>query len=158
MIRRAVIGVGSSHGDDQLGWYVIEQLQKMNIPDIAFEKVNSPASTLLQSFQRYDSVIIVDACDFGRITGEIIEGSVDQIDLSTSGGLSSHDLGVAEAFLLAKQLGIELPDIKLLMVQLGQVRPMQSMSDEVHNVVPDVVEKVLHFLQVSQPEVHKCIN
>ena len=158
MIRRAIIGVGSAHGDDQLGWYVIDQLQKINIPNIALEKVNSPASTLLQSFQRYDFVVIVDACDMGRKVGEIIEGRADQLEISGSSGLSSHDLGVAEAFLLAQQLGIALPEIKLLMVQLGQVCPMQQMSDEVLNIVPDVVEKVLNYLQVSQPEVHKCIN
>jgi hydrogenase maturation protease len=69
VIRRAVIGVGSAHGQDALGWRIVECLSRSGIEDIACILARSP-SEILDRCEGIDSLYLIDACigtDLGRI-------------------------------------------------------------------------------------------
>ena len=40
--RTLVVGIGSSHGDDQAGWKVIEQLERLQLPGIELRQATVP--------------------------------------------------------------------------------------------------------------------
>ena len=60
--KTTFVGVGSSHGDDQVGWMVIQKLQEGSSGDsFDFRKAKSPAD-ILDWIQDCERLVICDAC------------------------------------------------------------------------------------------------
>ena len=55
-----VIGVGSSHGDDQFGWAVVDELGSMDVAGATLRKINNPVD-LIPELETHKQVIVVDA-------------------------------------------------------------------------------------------------
>ena len=65
-MRKAVLGVGSAHGDDQIGWHLVDCLSQLgHVNDIEFEKISAPGGSLIDCFRRYDQILLIDAGDLG---------------------------------------------------------------------------------------------
>lgn len=148
MSRIGVLGVGSSHGDDQLGWCVIDQLQEI-VAGASLEKVSNPGAALLNRLMEFDQVVIVDACDKGLAVGEVVEYAPEEIRLLQKGSLSSHFIGVAESLALAESLSVNLPDIRLFLMQKGDCQPMAELSHEVKQSLPRLCLRIQKYLKES---------
>ncbi len=104
---RAVIGIGSTHGQDAIGWRVVERLSQSGIPDVQWIVARNP----LEILDRCEGVLelhLVDAC-IGPIAGRIhrLQWPNDRIvDLRYT---STHGIDIPSALRLASELGM-LPD------------------------------------------------
>ena len=106
-----VIGVGNPlRGDDGAGAVVIQRLQNCLPPSVTTLQLDSDGVSLMEAWQGFEKVILVDAACSGAAPGAIHRFDASQIELPR--GLfhySSHLFGIAEAVELARQLG-RLPE------------------------------------------------
>ena len=151
----AVLGVGSAHGDDQIGWSLIDHLLPTHrAHEISFEKIAAPGASLLSYFQRYDRILVIDACKQGMVAGDsvLIANAADQLlsDKAPATGFSSHAFSVVDAYKLAKELQIPLPHISLFLIEIEQTDVMASISDKLQQRVPDYVQSLERHIRHMQ--------
>jgi hydrogenase maturation protease len=111
MIRRSrgvVIGIGSHHGDDALGWQVVDRLAALPIPGIEFAKLRQPIE-MLEFLEDYHSVHLVDAaCGLSPQPGcqpLKYASPQDRRMISEVRTHGTHDMTVSAVLTLAQTLG-----------------------------------------------------
>ena len=140
-----VIGVGSPHGFDCLGWEVVDTLRNRATAagwppgEISIERCERFGAPLLAQLETSGRAVIVDALKTGARPGALL-----RIALTETGGvpcgLSSHGLGLANTLELGRALGMLPPVITVLGIEAddetavptaGQVnRLCQALYDE----------------------------
>ena len=115
---KRIIGVGSPFGADRLGWLAIDHLEKCLLPDCELVRLDRPGPGLLEYFKGAEQVVLIDAVLSRAEAGEAVTVSVDE--LADCGCLtSSHGFGVAEAVVLAGQLGALPSRLHLIGIHAG---------------------------------------
>lgn len=138
MRRVTIIGVGSDHGNDRVGWQLIEQLRQSG-----FEKRFEPGrlallicrfpAQLVSLLEDCEQAIIIDAVS--GTPGTLIE--FDAQDLLLSKDLhSTHGIGVGEALTLARRLLPEPVPVSILGVGIGE--PDSAVSVDIDALLPDL--------------------
>lgn len=105
MPATSIIGIGSHHGADQLGWLLCEQLKNLDWPeDIDIQLCRTPAQ-LPELLSHCENAILLDTIKTNSDCGKIL--SLQLNDLAENPGAihSSHGFGVTEALELANALG-----------------------------------------------------
>jgi len=126
-----VIGVGSPYGDDQVGWWVIEALRQLGLPDgIDTCALDRPGPALLNRVTDVEQLVLVDAADFGGAAGswqkttaaELLAHASDNV----AGVTGSHELGLLDTLRLAQACQISLPPTQVYLVQLASVEQITA--------------------------------
>lgn len=118
-VRRVVVGVGSPHGWDRLGWQVIDLLAKQKL---AADLIKCDGSGLdwINRVRPSDHLIFVDALIGAGTPGEIQCHTVTAETLeSCTTTLSSHGFGLHYSIKLSAALG-QLPPAFMLMGALAR--------------------------------------
>ena len=160
--RLLVVGCGNLlAGDDGAGVEVVERLVEAGVEGCQLCLMPSGGVDLLEMFPAADVVLFVDAVTSGAPVGTLHlvplppAGSVSSGDKDMSGGdgdiaatvvvpravssLSSHGLGLLEAFELARALGRRVPRIVLLGVEIGEVTQGAPRSIAVERALATIV-------------------
>ena len=91
-----VIGVGSSHGDDQLGWQAVDKLRRH--PQFTQHAVEVQETTrIIDQLAGYTCLVFVDACCSGVSAGTITRPTWPDRSIGLQHGQSTHGVGVADA-------------------------------------------------------------
>ncbi len=138
-----IIGVGSAHGDDRLGWAVIDALRDVRLPDeVELHCIGAPATELLPLLMDARRVIIVDAVASDDRPGRLVR--CDPRDLARGDGeVSGHGLSVDTALDLAEALGMAPETLLLgLAVNARATRPGGGMTRAVSRALPTLVAAV----------------
>lgn len=133
-----IAGLGSTHGDDQAGWRVIDQLAAKVNSDVRCAKATVPHD-ILDWMTGIDSLHLVDACqpdasqpDACQSLESVVRVSASQpsVDLHwNSRSLGSHQLEIVTVLQLAEALNL-LPRCVTLWGVPGQsFQPNGSLSD-----------------------------
>ncbi len=149
----AVLGLGSPHGDDQVGWILVDKLNAVVSLEVVCEKLSTPAHGLVNILPQYDRVIVIDACEMGKPAGEYVyhEDGSGFLHISNR-QISSHALGLADSWQLLKKLQLPLPEISLLLIQIGQTEAMAPLSDGVEKQLPEMLDVLNEMvITVSKP-------
>ncbi len=138
-----VAGIGSPFGADQLGWQVVDELQKSADADAAlqhcaFIKLDRPGAGLVEALQGYERVVLIDAVQAGEPRGTSIRLDAEQIS-EHAAGLSSHSFGVAEAVALARAMGQLPAGLVLLGLDAGEQPDLAFEEDEIDKIIERVV-------------------
>ncbi|MEM8969153.1 MAG: hydrogenase maturation protease [Bacteroidota bacterium] len=101
-----VIGIGNRYrGDDALGCLVVDKLRKRSWKGVDVIEHDGEPASLIELWQGYSSVIIVDAVVSGAKSDTIHRIDLHKQYLPTNfGAYSSHGIGVTEAVELARAL------------------------------------------------------
>lgn len=132
-----VVGVGSPHGDDQVGWRLAEGLAIETGSGIEAAVIADPID-LLGHLDGCETLIVLDACRTGRPPGTVTCLSWPEARLEATGGRSTHGFGVASALALADALGRLPPSVILFAVEAGACEPDTALSPEVRRSLPQV--------------------
>ena len=144
MIRPTlIVGLGSSHGDDQFGWTVVEQLQGLlSEPNVAVRLARSPAQ-LLDWLEGFARLIVFDACQNLGAPGELHFWRCPALELVNARSSGSHDLSLPAALALAQTLG-QLPGDVLVVCAEGRCfSPQAPISSEVGAAASRAIELML---------------
>lgn len=140
-----VIGVGSPSGDDQVGWRVVELLQRE--PRDAGRQwetciCRNPAVELMPQLQDVAGVVLVDAQRTGEIPGTVCRYE-DGAALVQGHLFSSHGLGVADVLRLADALGTLPQPLIVYGIEAAACAPLSDLSPTVSAVLPMVRDRIL---------------
>jgi hydrogenase maturation protease len=108
MTALSVIGIGSPHAADQLGWQVIDMLrqnpaiQDLGSTRLSLHRCDRPGLSLLEYLKGVECAILVDAVE-GGTAGRHVRLTREQLVVDPA-RLSSHAAGVAEALALGDSL------------------------------------------------------
>ena len=116
-----MIGIGSPHGDDQLGWRLAEELARSGRSGVLARAVSTPID-LLDHLDGCDALIVIDACDAGLAPGAVVVHEWP-VAIEACGRASSHGLGVDSVLRLAGSLGNLPARVVLIGVQKTRCEP-----------------------------------
>lgn len=140
-----VVGVGSPHGDDRVGWEVVAALdaglQLEPLPGAVRTHLSDrPGAGLVALLRGVQRVILVDAARVqGEPAGALLWMRPEQVHASAAA--SSHGFGVGQALALAQVLG-ELPrEIQVLAIA-GERFAGDQLSEPVRAAVPSAVRAI----------------
>lgn len=141
-----VVGIGSSHGDDQAGWLVVDSLSKAHAQFyINVRKAQSPAD-VLHWLEDIDRLIICDACRGLDRVGTVRRFPWPAIELQTATFSGTHDLSLTAALTLAEHLGRLPGEVEIWAVE-GAAGEMESpISPEVSAALPQIVNQIMRRL------------
>jgi hydrogenase maturation protease len=144
-----VIGVGSDHGDDQLGWQAVRLLRRhARFTQKAVEVQDT--TRLIDHLAGCDHLVVVDACWGGAAPGTISRLPWPNPGIELQQGNSTHGVGVADALRLAEQLGVLPRRVVVFGVEGADYQPAGDMSPAVREVLPELVERVVEELESKE--------
>ena len=136
-----IVGLGSPHGDDQIGWSAIDLLLPRLPAEISAVKLRGPIE-LLECLNGHDAAIVIDAATPSGRPGLIRSFIWPDPELAECPFLSSHGLGLVEALQLAQVLG-RLPRSMIVhTIEAADISPGAAMSDDVAQQLGVLVESI----------------
>lgn len=142
-----LIGIGSPHGDDAVGWQLVDRLQGR--AGVVAECLALGPGQLLDAVRDCGRAIVIDGCASGRTPGTITRLVWPDPRIAAAGPRSTHGLGVAELLQLAATLGWLPPQVVLFGVEVGDCRPGGTLSPAVAAALPELERQVLAELSTT---------
>ena len=150
-----VIGIGSPFGNDQLGWWVVDQLKntmtchvhgaKELEQKVCFIHSDRPGIRLLELLKDTDVAILVDAIDNKEYSGQILQLDRQQL-IGTNHVMSSHAFGVSEALALAHALD-DLPrEIVLFGIAVDSHDPLPITRE----IIAKLCDRINHYIEQTR--------
>ncbi|MCA9077516.1 MAG: hydrogenase maturation protease [Planctomycetaceae bacterium] len=139
------VGIGSPHGDDQIGWKVADRLREASNPCLSIRQASTP-SQLLDWLEGVRCLLVCDA--FEQLGSAPIIATIHRWEWPTNEieqvrSTNSHTFGLPAVLELAAKLGT-LPDrVIVLGVPGHQFDAFADVSLDVELRLPCVVEQVL---------------
>jgi hydrogenase maturation protease len=119
--RPLVLGLGNDLlGDDGVGLWLVETLRRRpSLAGFDFETADGSGLGLLDLLDGHDRAYVVDCIaagngDVGRVERLSAEELADR-----SVNLSSHYAGLPQVLALGRELGLAMPDVRVLAVRVG---------------------------------------
>jgi hydrogenase maturation protease len=141
----AIVGIGSPHGDDQIGWAVVENLRHQ-LPTSITTHTAHGGLDLLACLDGQDTMIVVDAAAPSGSPGRvwIFEWPCDA--LAECRPLSTHGPGLAEALRLADVLGHLPRQVRIYAIEAETIEPGAPLSRFAARSVDAVANAILDEL------------
>jgi hydrogenase maturation protease len=154
-----IVGIGSEHGDDRVGWIVADKLRRQLIANSNVEvRTATVPLDLIDWLEGVDELQICDACESSGGDEEVHRFAWnDQSFVAGSRGVfterratGTHGFGVVEVLQLLKAMG-RLPKSVVIWAIPGKLFDVNSqLSPGTGEFVQHVVEKILSELDVIQ--------
>jgi hydrogenase maturation protease len=122
-----VVGFGSPHGDDQVGWQLVSRLAARELAGAVFHQAASPLD-LLAHLSSAARLVLIDACRTGAAPGTIVRWEWPLDCLGHLPPRSTHGLGLREALSLAETMGLLPGQIVLFGMEMQQAAPGTGLS------------------------------
>ena len=129
-------------GDDGIGIYILEKLREKH-PEWEFLELNTPGYSLLSYLEGKDSLILIDAADFGGNPGEIKRARKEEIrSVKKSSSCDLHGADILMVLDNAFSWGISTQEIILYCIQIESIVPMSPLSPSVEGAARQVISSV----------------
>ena len=151
MKRCAVIGIGSSHGEDQVGWLVVESLQQILGEQDCIDYVLCDRTVFdWMSLKQMEQCLFVDAVVSGAKPGTLHQIDLNSGQTESFRSASTHGISLLDAVALARCLGQFPENAMLYGIEIGQWQPQKALSTDVRQAIPHCVSLLKRaLLQVS---------
>jgi hydrogenase maturation protease len=142
---RVVVGLGSPHGDDQLGWIAVDRLQPLLPADSIGHKIGAPIE-LVDCLHGHETALIIDAAAPASRPGTHRSFLWPCSDLTSGAAWSTHGVGLVEALRLAEALGRLPRRVQIDTIEAGDTTPGAAMSAMVARSLDALVGAILRDL------------
>jgi hydrogenase maturation protease len=122
-----IVGVGSPHGDDQIGWQFVELLGGRRWLPARVVAV-SDGTQIIDHLDGCRRLLIVDACRSGAPVGTITWLKWPDPRIQQRHSHSTHGLGIWDALHLAERLGRLPLVVDVFGIEIGEVEPGKESS------------------------------
>jgi hydrogenase maturation protease len=145
-----IVGIGSPHGDDQIGWLVADNLARriasFGSRSITSRRGRSPAQILdwLEGAQR---LVVIDACVGLGTPGQVIHFRWPAITFDRLRGGGSHDFSLWQTLTIAAQLQALPPVIDVWCVEGRQFESGQPLSASMSLAIAPAADVIWATLQ-----------
>jgi hydrogenase maturation protease len=155
-----IVGVGSFHGDDRIGWYVAQRLVDTGIEsaDVCVRTAQVPLD-LMNWISDFETLHVVDACasdiagpcwrriDCSGTTGGTVASGPPGIGTRHASG--THGWSLPDVLDLARRLG-QLPSrVVVWAVESSQFEPGTEIATQVIDAANELIESLNREVQAS---------
>ena len=148
--RGLIIGVGTEYGDDAFGLLVARHLARRTYAVIDVITHSGEGASLMEAWQGYDRVVIVDACESGAALGTQYRFNCTSEKIPTKFfRYSTHAFGVAEAIETARALKRLPASMIVLGVEGIAFDPGRSLDPALEALVPAIAAEALRAVSVD---------
>jgi hydrogenase maturation protease len=141
-----VVGIGSPHGDDQLGWVAIDRLSA-GLPEGVIARKARDGIELLEHLDGHDRAILIDAAAPAGRPGTVRSFVWPAVELAEYAPFCTHGLGLVDALRLAETLGRLPPRVTIHTVEAADTLPNAPLGECAAQAVDEVVAAVLCELE-----------
>lgn len=140
-----VLGIGNILlRDEGVGVRVIEQMQKMHLPDdVELVDGGTAGADLLDVLAERQKVVVIDAVQADCEPGTVLRFTANDLVRPDGVGMSLHELGLGEALTMTRYLGCEPKDVVVFGIKPKDIGCGLELTEEIAASVPKVVELVL---------------
>ncbi|HEX3657568.1 MAG TPA: hydrogenase maturation protease [Pirellulales bacterium] len=121
-----LIGLGSPHGDDQVGWRVAEEISRL-VPTLPTACVASPIE-ILDRLDDVKRLVICDACRSAGVVGGIYRWQWPDRQLAPIEFSGTHDVELSAVLKLASALGRLPKQVTIWGIEIESSQPGQPLS------------------------------
>ena len=139
--RTLLVGIGSSQGDDRVGWVIAGRIADM-IGDSSIVRCARSPAALLDLLDGVDELHVCDAFIGQAEVGAVRWWDWPSREIERAHFHGSHDLSLPAALALAEQLGRLPPKVRIWGVAIGESRQLDPMSTAVTAAVPEIVNQI----------------
>ncbi len=138
-----IIGYGNqSRRDDGVGWFVIEQLAALNLPDVKLETAHQLEVEIAETISRFDAVIFVDAAI--PETPQAVQRSV--VTPNFQSHAVAHYLTPADVLSLCQTLYQREPKAVLFSIRGRDFNFGTALTPEVEQAAREVVRQIAELI------------
>ena len=149
--RTLLVGIGSPHGDDQLGWLVADRVATCVKHDhIEIRRAASPTD-LLDWLHGVNLLVICDACRGLRRVGEVHRWNWPTPELPALAWSGTHDLSLLAVLTLAQRLGRLPEQVVVWAMEAAASNTAEHLSPELSAAVPALVNRIVAELNDTAP-------
>jgi hydrogenase maturation protease len=157
--KTLIVGIGSSHGDDQLGWLVADVVSELVEQDeVSIRFAKSPVD-LLDWLDDARKLIICDSCHGLAAIGDNCRWTWPSPEITSVALSGTHDLSLPVILQLAERLGILPNDVAIWAIEGAKNRAGDPVSARalkaVHEVANQIVKELFHRIPASA---NSCTN
>ena len=145
-----VIGIGNDfRGDDAVGLEIARQIRNINLDDVAVCEQGGEVTTLLESWDGCDAVLLIDAIRSGARPGTVIcfDARTRSIPHVFVPHVSSHGVGVAEIIELARMLDRLPRRLIIYGVEGASFDPGIGLSSSVRAAIDQTVQRIVREIE-----------
>ncbi|NQV27429.1 MAG: hydrogenase maturation protease [Rhodopirellula sp.] len=153
--RTLLVGIGSRHGDDQIGWLVAESLRPVTAANVDVRQASTP-SQLLDWLDGVDRLIVCDACQ--RYGGSCLENDDVKknsslhrwewptLEVSSLRSAGSHAFGLPQVLQLAERLNRLPPVVVVFGIEASRFDAFTDAQPQLLEQLTGIAELVLEEL------------
>ncbi len=143
-MKTLIIGYGNrSRRDDGVGWFILEQLDALNLPGVELETSQQLEVEVAETISRYDAVIFVDAAI--SEAPEPIQRTV--VTPNFQSHAVAHYLTPADVLSLCKTLYHREPKAVLFSIRGRDFNFGTTLSPEVEAAAREVVKQIAEVIR-----------
>lgn len=148
-LAQCVIGVGSPHGDDRIGWLVADEVRHRLGEHAVVCKVRSPLE-ILDWMNEVEWLGICDACRGDGPEGTWHCWNWPDNRILKQDFIGSHDFGLTAALDLAQRLRRLPPTVMIWGVEIGNCVPGDSVSISAKGAIPLVSDAIVREIMLAR--------
>jgi hydrogenase maturation protease len=143
--KNLLLGIGNEfRSDDGIGLIIVRQIQNTQLSSIIVKEASGEGAALMEAWQGYENVIIVDAMLSGAKPGTILK--IDASKETVPANLfhySTHAFSVAEAIELAREMKILPPRLVVYGIEGANFNAGITISQVVQESGQQVLEQIV---------------
>lgn len=137
-----LVGLGSPHGDDAVGWRIAELVAAAEVPGLVVRQASSPLD-LLDWLEDIDRLIVCDACESATGVGSVHVWQWPDAAIESRRGNNTHAIGLVETLQLAKHLGRLPPDVRIYAIGGSQFHAGSPLAIGLAAVLPEMAARLI---------------
>jgi hydrogenase maturation protease len=145
--RTLFVGIGSPHGDDQVGWHVaLRVAATIDHPQLVVRRAQVPIE-LLDWLEGSQQLVVCDACRAGGTPGQVRRWNWPADEMLPASWSGTHGLRLPDVLLLAERLGQLPPRVSVWGVEIRDVQPGTEMSNNIQRAVARAARRIARELR-----------
>jgi hydrogenase maturation protease len=147
--KTLLIGVGNEYrSDDGVGLMVAREIHKKLIPSVTVKEESGEGAALMEAWQGFQNVIIVDAVSSGEMPGTIfrIDANKETVPIKFF-HYSTHAFSVSEAIELARTMNVLPPKIVIYGIEGSNFVAGTTISLFVQQAAHKITEQIVKDMQ-----------
>jgi hydrogenase maturation protease len=147
--KTLLIGVGNEYrSDDGVGLIVARKIHEKLIPSVTVKEESGEGAALMEAWQGFQNVIIVDAVSSGAMPGTIfrIDANKETVPIKFF-HYSTHAFSVSEAIELARVMNVLPPKIVVYGIEGNNFAAGTTISLLIQQAAQKIIEQIITDIQ-----------
>lgn len=133
-----IVGLGSPHGWDRIGWDVIESLKSLPLVGVSLHPLHG-GHDLFNVIESEGTLVVIDAVQAGGRRGDVFHVAWPHERLMDERTISSHGWSMEAVLQLARTLGMLPPTVELFGIEIGEIDANVGHSSMVEHPMESLV-------------------